>query len=103
MAGTEIKRYAVFFYGGKEGYQNARAQIQLFNEDDKLCGLVKFYDDTMQKTDDAIINDVIYMYQPYATFQSVIDTIRNEKPILIDFRMDRGFLMTSNEPIGEGE
>jgi hypothetical protein len=37
-------------------------------------------------------------------FQSVLDILRNEKPIHIYFAQGRGFLGTlSTEPVGEGE
>jgi hypothetical protein len=44
------------------------------------------------------------MHLPTAMFQSVLDVLRNEKPINIYFAQGRGFFGTSTkEPVGEGE
>jgi hypothetical protein len=43
------------------------------------------------------------MHLPSAMFQSVLDVLRNEKPINIYFAAGRGFLGTGSEPAGENE
>lgn len=43
------------------------------------------------------------MHLPSTMFQSVLDILRNEKPVYIYFAQGRGFLSTSQEPVGEGE
>lgn len=35
--------------------------------------------------------------------QSVLDVLRNEKPVYIYYSQKRGFLTTAKEPVGEGE
>lgn len=35
--------------------------------------------------------------------QSVLDVLRNEKPVYIYYSQNRGFLTTAKEPVGEGE
>jgi hypothetical protein len=47
---------------------------------------------------------IIKMHLPTAMFQSVLDVLRNEKPIRIYFAQGRGFFGTATkEPVGEGE
>jgi len=36
-------------------------------------------------------------------FENVIDVLRNEKPVYIQFVRGHGVLQTSLEPVGEGE
>jgi len=36
-------------------------------------------------------------------FHSVVDILRNEKPVNIYFAANRGFLGTAKEPVGEEE
>jgi len=53
--------------------------------------------------DDYEANDIIRMHLPSSMFQSVLDVLRNEKPVYVYFAQNRGFLSTSKEPVGEGE
>jgi hypothetical protein len=46
---------------------------------------------------------IIRMHLPSAMFQSVLDVLRNEKPIHIYFAAGKALLGTSREPIGEEE
>ncbi len=102
MTAVEIERYTILHFGGKEGYQNSRAAIQLYDAD-KLVGLISFYDDNMEEGNESVKNGIINMRLPYTTFSGVMEILRNEKPIQLDFRQDRGFLMTTKEPIGNNE
>ena len=43
------------------------------------------------------------MHLPSAMFQSVLDVLRNEKPLQVYFTAGKAFLGTSSEPIGEEE
>ena len=52
---------------------------------------------------DANDDGIIKMHLPSAMFQSVLDVLRNEKPINVYFAVGQGFLGTSGEPVGEGE
>ena len=64
---------------------------------------VRFNDPGMVFEADANDGGIIKMYLPSAMFQSVLDMLRNEKPINVYFSAGRGFLGTSAEPVGEGE
>ncbi len=44
------------------------------------------------------------MHLPSAMFQSVLDMLRNEKPVTVYFAQDQGFPGTaSTKPVGKGE
>ena len=103
MVAKEIKNYAVNFYGGTDGYLNSRAQIALTDNLNNALAYIRFYDGNMPTTADMVQNGVIYMYLPSSSFANVLDILRNEKPLYIDFRQNRGFLMTEKEVVGEGE
>ena len=98
-----VSSYSVLFYGGPSGYQTNRAQIQLNDAAGKTLAWVRFNDPGMFFEADANDGGIIKMHLPSAMFQSVLDVLRNEKPINIYFAQGRGFLGTSGEPVGEGE
>ena len=101
---AEVKNYHVLFYGGPEGYQTNRAQIALYDATNKAIGYVRFNDPGMVFEADSNAGGVILMHLPSAMFPSVLDLLRNEKPINVYFAQGRGFLGTgSTEPVGEGE
>ena len=98
-----VQSYSVFYYGGSEGYANARSQITLVGSSNSPLALIRFYDEKMQPPADEVLNNVINMYLPSAALINVLDILRNEKPVYIDFRQNRGLLMTAQEIVGEGE
>jgi len=100
---VEVKKYHVLVYGSPEGYQTNRAQISLYDAKDKPVAYIRFNDPGMFFEADANDRGIIKMHLPSAMFQSVIDILRNEKPINIYFAQGRGFLGTSTEPVGEAE
>lgn len=100
---TEIRNYRVYFYGGPDGYLTNRAQIELFGTDGKIAGYVRFNDPGMQFENDTETGGAIRMHLPSSMFQSILDVLRNEKPVFIYYAQNRGFLTTSKEPAGEGE
>jgi len=99
----EVKNYHVLFYGSPEGYQTNRAQISLYGPDGKTAAFVRFNDPGMAFENDYQDGGIIRMHMPSAMFQSVLDVLRNEKPVYVYFAQGRGFLSTSSEPVGEGE
>ena len=100
---AEVTGYKVLFYGGPNGYQTNRAQIELSGPAGTLAW-VRFNDPGMQFENDYLSEGIIRMHLPSHTLQSVIDVLRNEKPIHIYFAQGRGFLGTQSvEPVGEGE
>jgi len=101
---ADVKNYHILFYGGPDGYQTNRAQISLFDASNKVIAYVRFNDPGMFFEADSSSGGTILMHMPSSMFQSVLDVLRNEKPINVYFAQGRGFLGTgSMEPVGEGE
>lgn len=101
---AEVTRYAVLVYGGPEGYQTNRAQIALYGSTSAAIAYLRFNDPGMVFEADSMLNGVILMHLPSSMFASVIDLLRNEKPIQVYFAQNRGFFGTLGaEPVGEGE
>ena len=98
-----VASYSVLFYGGPDGYQTYRAQIQLSDAQNKTLAWIRFNDPGMFFEADSDSGGIIKMHMPSSMFQGVIDVLRNEKPINIYFAQGRGFLGTSSESVGEGE
>lgn len=100
---VNVTAYHILIYGSPQGYQTNRAQIALYNGD-KTVAYVRFNDPGMTFENDSQVNGVIKMHLPSTMFQSVIDILRNEKPINIYFAQGRGFFGTGNlEQVGEAE
>lgn len=98
-----VSNYSILFYGSPEGYQTNRAQISLSDAAGKTLAYVRFNDPGMFFEADSNDGGIIKMHLPSSMFQSVLDVLRNEKPINVYFAQGRGFLGTSSEPVGEGE
>lgn len=98
-----VSSYSILFYGGPDGYQTNRAQIQLSDAAGTTLAWIRFNDPGMFFEADANDGGIIKMHLPSAMFQSVLDVLRNEKPINVYFSAGHGFLGTSNEPVGEAE
>jgi hypothetical protein len=99
----EIKSYHVIVYGSPLGYQNTRAQISLFNVPTKTAAFVRFIEPNQTFPNDYEEGGIIRMFLPINMFDSVMDLLRNEKPIYIYFTAAHAFLTTSQEPVGENE
>ncbi len=99
----EVKSYSILFYGGPNGYQTNRAQIQLSDASGKTLAWLRFNDPGMSFESDYKSGDIIRMHLPSTMFHNVLDVLRNEKPLYIYFVQNRGFLTTSKEMVGEGE
>lgn len=100
---AEVVNYHILFYGSPAGYQTNRAQIALFDANDNAVAFLRFNDPGMFFENDYESGGIIRMHLPSAMFENVLDVLRNEKPIYIYFAQDRGFLSTSEEPVGEAE
>jgi hypothetical protein len=99
----EVKKYHILFYGGPNGYQTNRAQIQLSGTGGKTLAWLRFNDPGMAFENDYMSGGIIRMHLPSTMFRNVLDVLRNEGPVYIYFAQNRGFLSTSKEPVGEGE
>jgi len=100
---AEVTRYHILFYGSPAGYQTNRAQIALYDASDNTVAFLRFNDPGMFFENDYESGGIIRMHLPSAMFENVLDVLRNEKPIYIYFAQNRGFLSTSEEPVGEAE
>jgi hypothetical protein len=100
---AEVAAYSLLFYGGPTGYQTNRAQIQLSDANGQTLAWVRFNDPGMFFEADYESGGIIRMHLPSAMFLSVLDVLRNEKPVYVYFAAGRGFLGSSSEPIGEEE
>jgi|SRR3954447_20505987 hypothetical protein len=98
----DVTKYEVLFYGGPDGYQTNRAQIQLSSATG-VVAWIRFNDPGMAFEADYQAGGIIRMHLPTALFQSVLDVLRNEKPIQINFGPGMALLGTLSEPVGEGE
>lgn len=100
---AEVSSYDVLIYGSPGGYQTNRAQIQLLSAAREVLAWLRFSDPGMFFEDDYETDGIIRMHLPSAMFQSVLDILRNEGPVYVNFLAGRGFLSTNSESVGEGE
>jgi hypothetical protein len=99
----EINTYQMRFWGSGDGYDNHRLRIQL-NDGNRALGWIHFHDEGTAVPDDFVNpSGQIIMHMPSSMAESVIGTLRNEKPVFITFAWGHGVLTTGSEPIGEEE
>ena len=99
---ASVTSYSILVYGGPDGYQTNRSQIQLKNGN-TVVAWVRFNDPGMAFEADSVNGNIILMHLPSTMFQSVLDILRNEKPLNIYFSVGHAFFGTAEEPVGEGE
>lgn len=99
---ANVNQYHVLCYGTSDGYLDNRAQITLY-DGSTVLGYVRFHDPGMPFPADSQTGGKILMHLPSTMFGSVLDVLRNEKPINYYFASGHAFLGTSSEPVGEGE
>jgi hypothetical protein len=100
---AEVASFSLLFYGGPQGYQTNRAQIQLSDADGETLAWVRFNDPDMAFENDYEDDGIIRMHLPSAMFHSVLDVLRNEQSIEIYFIGGQAFLGTISEPVGDEE
>jgi hypothetical protein len=100
---ADVASYSLLFYGGPDGYQTNRAQIQLSDANGQTLAWVRFNDPDMAFETDYEDAGIIRMHLPSAMFHSVLDVLRHEEPIQVYFIAGRGFLGTMSEPVGDEE
>ena len=110
MAIMDVKKYDVAYYaGGKNAAAYPyRAIIGLRDENDKLLGAAYFHHfaTTMPIGDTERASGYISCHYMAADYPQVLDLLRNEKPIYVEFEGNIGnigSIRTSAEPVGEGE
>jgi hypothetical protein len=110
MAIVEIKKYDVVYYaGGKNAAGHPyRAVIGLRDDNDGLIGAAYFHHNaaTMPGADTQKATGYISCHYLAADYPQVLDILRNEKPVYVEFQARAGNIAnirTSAEPVGEGE
>jgi hypothetical protein len=105
----EVYNYGIFVYGGPNGYINSRAQIALTGDKGKQLAWVRFHDPGMDFPEDDIYHgtygDIIRMHLPTPMFQSILDILRNEKPVFVAYSegTSKAMIGFNKEEVGEGE
>jgi hypothetical protein len=110
MAIKEIKNYDVAYYAGAKNISGHpyRAIIGLRDEDNMLLGAAYFHHSsaTMPNADTQKATGYISCHYPADSYAHVLDLLRNEKPVFVEFEVSAGNvgnIRTSAEPVGEGE
>lgn len=110
MAIIEIKKYDVAYYAGGRNAASYpyRAIIGLRNDSDALVGAAYFHHNmtTMPVADTHRAGGLISCHYPAEDYPQVLDLLRNEKPVYVEFEVRPGNIAnirTSAEPVGEGE
>lgn len=98
----QVTSYDYQIHGGPNGYQGNRAVIRLYGDTGTLAyvHVVPAGESIPPDTD---VAPWMRMYVPESQFASVIDLLRNEGPISVNYASGSGFLHTGAEPIGEAE
>ena len=106
----EIKNYVVAYYAGAKNLtgHRYRAIISFRGEDEELLGAAYFHHsaETMPNTDTQKASGYISCHYPAEHYSQVLDLLRNEKPVYVEFEPTEGRLgsiRTNLEPVGEGE
>jgi hypothetical protein len=93
-----VSSYKIVLYGGPDGHQTHRAQIQLDDAAGKTVAWVRFSDPGGSFETDYIGGGVIRMHLPSSLMSSVVDLLRNETGLNVHFNAGRAFLGTADEP-----
>ena len=105
----EIKKYEVSYYAGAQnvGSYPYRAIIGLRDQSNVFVAVAYFHHSaaTMPPADIQKPTGLISCHYWGADYPQVIDLLRNEKPVYIEFdeRTNVANVRTSLEPVGEGE
>ena len=104
MALRQIKIYRYYFFSSRNEPGHARAIIQFWGDDGYL-GAAAFYDDDFTLPPATLYSSgVIGLNYHMSDFPLILDMLRNEKPVYIEYNGDlNSRLTTSGEPVGEGE
>jgi len=110
MAIIEIKKYDVAYYAGGRNIAAYpyRAIIGLRDDNNDLIGAAYFHHSTstMPTSDTMKATGYISCHYLAPDFPHVLDILRNEKPVYVEFEVRPGniaSIRTSAEPVGEGE
>ena len=99
---ANVTHYSILFYGSAEGFSGNRAQIQL-SDGTAVLGWIRFHDEGMAFPADGTSGDKLVMNLPTALLPTVLDVLRNEKPLKFYLAAGKVFLSTDAEEVGEEE
>jgi hypothetical protein len=99
---ANVTQYSIFFYGGPPAHDGLCARVELAGEHHTL-GTIHFYAPHMPLPADHHDSGKILMHLPLALLGPVVDTLRNEKPIVLFYEDGHAVLSTASEPVGEEE
>lgn len=99
----QISTYDYQFHGGPAGYQNSRAILRLYDASRTTLAYVHFVPTGAPIPADTNVAPWTRLYMPEALISSVLDMLREEKPVSVYYAAGSGFLHTGPEPVGEGE
>ena len=82
-----------------------RVRVELRQDNEPVANIVFYKEGHAIPDDSATDTGFVKMHLPYNMYAGVLDILRNEKPIRLDYNAleEKAFLMTDWEPIGEGE
>jgi hypothetical protein len=99
-----IETYALRVCGGPEGLREpkgVRAQIRLYPEVGTDSYTISFYEEPYPAPAEV---EGGHMNLPMSAFATVVDILRNEKPVNLIWKRGVGyFLQTDHERVGEGD
>lgn len=102
MSRHVVSKYQVMFYGGKDGYNECRAQINI-HADSGIVGYIRFHDPGRPLAEDTEEGGKITMHLPLTSFEGVLDVLRNEKPLNFYRMSGNAFLASEEEVAGSGD
>jgi hypothetical protein len=103
----QIQTYQVYVCGGPLGAPHGwRALITLVSgAEDPGLGAIRFYAPDVPVPEDTSSDGVIRMHLPLTMFPSIVDLLRNETPLWMQYldRVGHAWIASTEEEVGEGE
>lgn len=100
---SKVEKYIVRVWGGKNGHSSeARAKITCY-DNSRAIGFINFHDEGQTVPADRNANNQVWMNLPASQLGTVVDLLRNESPLYLQFAFGSGVLTTGQEYVGEGE
>ncbi len=98
-----IDKYKVVLYGEDATVGNLTAFIHCYYEGTNVMSC-EFYKEGAALTQNRYAGGRVGLVYPWSRFSSILDVLRNEKPVYFGFIMSTkvGYVATHREPVGEG-
>ena len=102
----QVKTYNYYFWSSREPNYLPRVNLNLNGTDGEYCGIT-FVNDDDPLPEATNSGKNYFLYYRESQLDMLIDMLRNEKPIFVDFNNDNGWansrITTTDEPVGEEE